>query len=133
MSKARGDLLSISCQHPTLGSRVFEMKAGEDYNYQPGGFKTSDDDGNISTTGEHIAQKTRYPWSFSGTLAYNSGDQEYLQSLSNDTVPAVWTFTEISGRVRKGKGIPVGDIEENANAGTLPLTLKGSKKLETIS
>lgn len=128
-----GDLKSISVNHSELGSRTFEAKAGEDFTYMSGGLKSNDDDGNIGVFGTRIDQLNRFPWSAESTLVINTGDHDFLQSLSENPIEGDWIFEHISGEVRSGKGKPVGDIQSNKQAGTISLKCAGSGKLELIS
>jgi len=128
-----GDLLSFTVDHPELGSRTFEPKSGEDHNIMPGGFKSNDDDGNITSSGTRIDQQNRYPWSAEPTFGGNSGDLDFLQSLAQNPAEGTCTLSWIDGTVRAGKGKPVGDVQENKQAGTIGIKFSGSGKLETIS
>lgn len=128
-----GDLLQVNVKHPELGSRNFEAKSGEDFTFQTGGFKSNDDDGNIGVSGSRIDQLNRYPWSAETTLVLRSGDHDFLQAISENTLEGTWTFEHISGDVRRGSGKPVGDIASNSQAGTIALKCSGSGKLDTVS
>lgn len=127
-----GDLRELTCEHPELGARVFEPKSGEDHNMMIGGFKSNDDDGNITSAGQRIDQKNRYPWSLEPTIGANNGDIDYLQNCANSTIEAQWTATFANGDTRTGKGIPVGDLTENRNAGTIGFKIAGSGIFELI-
>lgn len=132
MPTAAGDLRELSCQHPELGSRVFEPKSGEDHNMFKGGFKSNDDDGNIGSNGTRIDQKSRYPWSLEPTILALDGDIDYLQDCENSTLEGQWTATFANGDTRTGKGMPVGDVAENRNAGTIGFKLSGGGLFELI-
>lgn len=127
-----GDLIQLSCEHDELGPKVFEPKSGEDHSMMPGGFKSNDDDGNISSAGQRINQKSRYPWSLEPTIVANIGDIDYLQSCENSTKEGQWTALFSSGQTRSGKGMPVGDLAENPNAGTIGFKISGSFEFELI-
>ena len=127
-----GDLLQLSCEHSELGSRVFEPKSGEDHNMFKGGFKTSGDDGNITSSGQKIGVKNRYPWSLEPTIGANVGDLDYLQDCANSTIEGQWTARFSNGQTRTGIGIPVDDVTENPNAGTIGFKINGSGIFETI-
>lgn len=132
MSIIAGDLIEIAVEHTELGSRVFEPKSGEDYGKMRGGFKSNDDDGNITAAGQRIDQLNRYPWSVEPTVGANPGDQDFLQQLSENPIEGQWTFTYIDGTVETGSGKPVGDVNENKQAGTIAFKVAGSGRLETI-
>lgn len=128
-----GDLKSISVNHSELGSRTFEAKAGEDFTFMTGGFKSNDDDGNIGVFGNRIDQLNRFPWSTESTLVINEGDHDFLQALTQSPIEGDWVFEHISGDVRVGKGKPVGDVSSNLQAGTIALKCSGSGTLNLIS
>lgn len=127
-----GDLIALSCEHDELGPKVFEPKSGEDHNMMKGGFKSNDDDGNITSAGQRIDVKNRYPWSMEPTIGANDGDLDYLQNAANSTIEAQWTATFANGETRTGKGKPVGDIALNQNAGTIGFKIAGSLTFEII-
>ena len=114
-----GDIKILVMDHPELGSKTFECKSGEDANVMPGGFKSNDDDGNIGTNGTRINQKNRYPWSLEPTILANVGDLDYLQSVTESTQEATVTATFMDDEIRSGQGLPVGDLSENKQAGTI--------------
>jgi len=127
-----GDLKELSCEHTELGSRVFEPKSGEDHNMMPGGFKQNDDDGNITSAGQRIGQQNRYPWSLEPTIGAIEGDIDYLQACSESSLEGQWTAVFANGETRTGRGMPVGDLTENRNAGSIGFKLAGSGRFELI-
>ena len=127
-----GDLKQFSCEHSELGSRTFEPKSGEDHNMMPGGFKSNDDDGNITSGGQRIDQLARYPWNLEPTIGANDGDIDFLQSCAGSTLEGQWTATFANGETRTGTGKPVGDLVENRNAGTIGFKIAGSGLFELI-
>jgi hypothetical protein len=127
-----GDLLQLSCEHTELGPKVFEPKSGEDHNMLPGGFKSNDDDGNITSAGQRIDVLNRYPWSMEPTIGAVDGDVDFLQALADSPIEGQWTATFANGETRTGKGKPVGDIALNQNAGTIGFKIAGSLRFETI-
>lgn len=129
---AAGDLKQLSCQHSELGEKVFEPKSGEDHNMMKGGFKSNDDDGNITSAGQRIDQLSRYPWSMEPTIGANNGDVDYLQDCADSSIEGQWTATFSNGETRTGTGKPVGDVQENRNAGTIGFKIAGSGKFELI-
>ena len=52
-----GDVLELRVNHPTLGSRVFFPKSGEDNNLDLGGFRNEDDANMVTASGEAIVKK----------------------------------------------------------------------------
>lgn len=127
-----GDLVQLSCEHDELGSKVFEPKSGEDHNMMKGGFKSNDDDGNITSSGQRIDVKNRYPWSIEPTIGSNIGDVDFLQDLADSTLEGQWSAVFANGETRTGKGKPVGDIADNRNAGTIGFKIAGSGLFEVI-
>lgn len=127
-----GDLRQLSCDHDELGPKVFAPKSGEDYNMMIGGFKSNDDDGNTTSALERIDQKNAYPWSLEPTIASHNGDIDYLQDCANSTIEGTWTAVFANGETRTGSGMPVGDLAENRQAGTIGFKIAGSGKFETI-
>lgn len=127
-----GDLRELAIDHDELGSRILEAKSGEDINIMLGGFKSNDDDGNIGTFGTRINQKNRFPWSIEPTIVSKNGDLDYLQALTESTIEANVTGTFMDGTVRVGAGLPVGDIQENKQAGTIGFKIAGGGRFEEI-
>jgi len=128
-----GDLREINVKHPELGSRNFEAKAGEDFSYQKGGYKSNDDDGNIGVNLTRIDQQNAFPWSGEFTIVRKDEDHDFLQSLTENALEGIWTFSHRSGEVLTGTGKPVGDIATNAQAGTIAVKCAGSGRLENIA
>ena len=98
----------------------------------PGGRKSNDDDSNITSAGQRIDTKNRYPWSLEPTIGANDGDIDFLQALTDNTVEGQWMATFANGQTRTGKGIPVGDLALNQNAGTIGFKIAGSGRFEII-
>ena len=119
-----GDVLEVSVNHPTLGSRVFFPKAGEDNTYDLGGFRNEDDESAVTASGELINKKNRVRGSFEVVLANDQGvrlDADFCVELTQSIEEADWTFSSVNGSVYGGKGVIVGDIKPNLNAATFSL------------
>ena len=127
-----GDILELAIDHPSLGSRIFEGKSGEDVSIMPGGYKSNDDDGNHGANLTRINQKNSYPWSLEITILSNDGDLDYLQSWAESSEEATITGTFMDGKVRTGQGTAVGDMQENKQAGTIGFKMAGSGRFEEI-
>lgn len=125
---AGGDITEITWNHPTLGSGVILPKGSEDSTYDPGGIRSNDDAASIDGGGNSIDQMNRVRWSFEVAIAWEflTGDTlADMAALAASPVPADWTFTNINGVVYRGKGKPVGDLQGNGNAATMPLKVSG--------
>lgn len=127
-----GDLLELAVDHPSLDDRIFEGKSGEDVNIMPGGFKSNDDDGNHGANLTRINQKNGYPWSMEITILGKAGDLDYLQSWAESGEEASVTASFMDGTIRVGTGTPVGDLQENKQAGTIGFKMAGSGRFEEI-
>lgn len=130
-----GDIIEVSCKHPTLGSFVFAPKAAEDFTLDPGGYTNSDDGNMVTGNGQIIRQKNRKVWSMEGTLAWDMDtnmDLQKIQELANSPVESEWLFVHISGVSYGGKGSPVGDIQGNLNAATFTLKVNGGGVLKKL-
>lgn len=136
MATVAGDILEITYNHPTLGTGRFLAKAGEDSTLDKGGIRSADDANMIDGAGNSIQQKNRSRWSVEAVVAWdNTSDPDAadrLNSLAESPVEADWTFGHISGIAYGGKGLPVGDISANANAGTISMKISGGGRLERI-
>lgn len=135
MAAIGGDLIEITYNHPTLGSGTFFPKSGEDSTFDTGGFRGNDDSGMVAGSGANIRQLNRKRWSLETTLAWdnNSAEEvEKLSALAASPEEADWTISHISGTIYGGKGSPVGDIQGNGNAATVPLKISGGGELKKI-
>lgn len=130
-----GDIIEIVCQHPTLGEFRFAPKANESFTFDLGGIRANDDTSQITGAGEAIYQMNRVRWMFEGPVAIDflSGNEmENLPKLSSDAEQGIWTISNIGGNIWKGKGRPVGDLQQDTNAATMTLKVSGSGKLEKL-
>ena len=135
MQYSGGDLIEITCNHPTLGSFNFATKSNESYTMDPGGFRAVDDANMITGNGTFIGQTNRVRWSFEGPLMADfksNNEMENLPSLAESSELGTWTFTHISGVVWRGKGKFVGDIQIDTNTAQLTAKLAGGGKLEKL-
>lgn len=130
-----GDLLEITCNHPTLGNFVFGTKSNETYTLDPGGNRSEDDANGVSGNGVFIDKVNRVRSFFEGPLVadFNSGNEiDNLPLLAGSSELATWTFSHISGVVWKGKMKPVGDIQIDTNTSQLGIKISGGQKLEKL-
>lgn len=132
MPTIAGDVRELAYDHSELGNRIFECKSGEDANIMRGGYKNNDDDGNIGANGTRISQMNAFPWSLEVTIIAKPGDFDYLQAASQNPLEGTITATFMDGSVRVGSGQPVGDVQENKQAGTIGFKIAGSGTFEEI-
>jgi len=136
MAFVAGDITEITYNHPQLGSGRLLPKAGEDSTFDPGGFKSADDAQMVTASGQMIDQLSNSRWSLEATIAWDMNDTEELaklQALAASPVQADWTISHANLTVYAGKGKPVGDLQGNANAGTIALKLSGGGQLKKIA
>lgn len=135
MAVVAGDLTEITYNHPTLGNGVWSPKSAEDFTFDPGGFRTNDDANQIDGAGRAIYQKNRVRWSAEGTVSWDMNSTNEIaqaEALAANPVEADFTFTHINGTVWKGKGMVVGDVQGNSNAGTMDIKISGGGKCKKI-
>ncbi len=135
MAAIGGDIIEVKYNHPTIGSGVLFPKAGEDSEFDPGGFRNDDSEDGIDGSGGAIYKKNRKRWKCTVTLGWDNNIRQELEKLFNiaqSSVEATWTISHVSGAVYKGLGQVVGDIKGNGNAATIPLNLAGSGLLTKI-
>lgn len=135
MPNVGGDITEIRWTHPTLGNGVFLPKAGEDSEYDLGGFRINDDKNNVDGSGGMIIQKNRALWSFSVKCAWDANDRKDLESanaLAQSNVLATYTFSSSNGTVYRGQGMPVGDMVGNGNTSTFDFKVNGSGILKQV-
>jgi len=129
---ASGDLLSVKFNHPTVGSREYNVKGGENADQDLGGYKAE-----IMVNGLGTGHKSleRKPWSLESVMLEieETGDQEFLQNIMNDPVMAVITWSHINGKVYEGKGTLTGDLKNGLKDGYASVTLQGVGLAEQIA
>lgn len=136
MSAIGGDLVEVTCNHPTVGMVRLLPKAAEDSTIDLGGFRSSDDMNMIDGGGNMIDQMNRGRWCVETVLSHDANVKEELSKLNQlaqSPVPGVWTVTHINGSVYRGKGKPVGDLKGNGNQATIPLKISGGGELKKIA
>tara|TARA_R110000782_G_scaffold260359_1_gene351573 strand:- start:383 stop:793 length:411 start_codon:yes stop_codon:yes gene_type:complete len=130
-----GDLVEITCNHPTLGNFNFATKSNESYTLDPGGNRSNDDANGITGDGTMIDQVNRVRWSFEGPLMADfesNNELDNLPKLAESSELGTWTFSHISGVVWRGKGKFVGDIQIDTNTSQLTAKLSGGGKIEKL-
>ena len=127
-----GDIKEIAIDHPELGGIVLEHKSTEDVSFVKGGYQNADDDGSITATGTKIFVKNYKGWMLETTIGAVEGVHDFLQGLHESTVEATVTITFMNDKVRSATGLPVGEITQNDQAGTIPLKMCGSGTFDEI-
>jgi hypothetical protein len=136
MAFVGGAFTEVTYNHPTLGTGVLFPKSGEDATLDLGGNRSADDANMITANGQMIDQMNYVRGSFEATIANdmsNNLEAEKINALANSPVLADWTMTHTNGAVYAGKGKPVGDIQNNANAATFTLKLAFTGKVSKIA
>lgn len=131
-----GDILEIDCKHPTLGQFKFFPISGEDSEFDPGGFRSNDDDAQITGAGTMIDQVNRMRWSMSTVVEWddqNGSEDVDLRQLMQSSTLGDWTIRRVNNEVYRGTGKPVGDIKPNGNTSTIAMKIAGSGILEKVS
>ena len=129
-----GDVDEIVCQH-TLGEFRFNPKSNESATIDKGGIRANDDVNQVTSNGQMMSQMNRIRWSVESTVAVDTIDDVELENVSKLSAHpdlGTWTFSMVNGAIYKGKGRPVGDIQTDANAGTMTLKVSGGGVLEKI-
>lgn len=130
-----GDIREITFNHPTLGNGRFFPKANEDSTWDLGGLR-SEDDANMIDGGRNMINKMNLSrWFVESPIAWDMGigaTFETLVALAADPVDAEYTFSHINGTVWGATGRPVGDLNGNGNAGTIPTKFAGGGNLSKI-
>ncbi len=127
-----GDLKELKVEHPTLGSFVFEPKAGEDVEGNRGGVRINDDDAQVTAAGNIIMSGSVQRPYIQPTLAWNDEVDDYLNKWAASAELATTTYTLINGDVYRGKTIPVGDIKPSTLNATIQVKLAGSGTFQKI-
>lgn len=130
-----GDLLEVTCNHPTLGSFSFAAKSNESYTVDSGGPRSNDDSNAITGNGEFIDQINRVRWSFEGPLLADFISKQEIENfpkLAGSPELGTWTFSHISGVVWRGRGKIVGDIQIDTNTAQVTIKISGGGILETL-
>jgi len=127
-----GDVDEIVCQH-TLGDFRFFPKSNESATIDMGGVRANDDANQVTTNGQLMSQLNRVRGSFECPVAIDTDGQSLIDAAKLSAHPDLgnWTFSLLNGKILKGKGRPVGDIQEDSNAGTFTLKV-ACENLEKI-
>lgn len=130
-----GDIIEITWNNEIEGSGTFYCKSGEDSTFEPGGYRTEDDDTGVDGGGNPIYKMINKRWSFEAPIAWDmqvANELDVLAKLHASVVETDFTIASINGTIWGGKGKPVGDLPGNGGSSTIPLKLQGGKKLKKI-
>ncbi len=125
-----GDILEITCNHPTLGSKTLFPKSGEASSFDLGGFRSKDDANGIAGDGSMIDIMTQVRGGFEAVVANDmnvNNELEFVSAVAADPIAATWVFTVINGISYTGSGKPVGDLTGDVDKATFKLKVSGSK------
>lgn len=131
-----GDIVEITCNHPTLGEFRFQAKSNESFTLDPGGLRSNDDANLITGAGDMIDQVNRVRWSLEGPVAVDVASGNELESLPELAAApdlGTWTITHVSGTIWTGRGKVVGDLNTDTNNAQMTLKVAGSGSLQKIS
>lgn len=137
MSFTGGDIISVTYNHPVLGSGLLSCKSNEDGTIEPGGYRSNDDDNSVTGDGKFIDQinyrraSVELPpvsWDMTDT-----DEQEQLKKMAASSILADWTISHTSGQIWGGKGKPVGDIPGATNTAQITLKLAFEGELKRLA
>jgi len=128
-----GDITEVKIIHEVVGSRIFQVKGGEDVTFDLGGYT-----GERMVTGIGGGHKSLVAkaWMVENAVLETvpgDGGVEFLQDISNSTLDATIEISHINGTVYKGKGSIEGDIKQGNKEGFTTVTFSGNQKLEKIA
>lgn len=125
-----GDIREITVNHPTLGSKSFFPKANEGNTYDQGGFRNSDDNSNIASNSELIITKNQVSGMLEALIENDMNireDADFINQLAASPTQGTWTFQIVNGVVFQGRGVPVGEVQPDINAGTFTLKIAAGR------
>lgn len=137
MAYVGGDIVEVTCNHPTAGDKVLQCKAAEDSTIDLGGYVNNDDDNGVSGAGEAVYVKNRKRWSIELAPVLHDKIQRdelsYLQNVADSSVEADWTVEFEDGTVWAGKGLPVGDLNATTSDPHITVKIAGGGRLQKIA
>lgn len=131
-----GNITELTCNHPTEGSVVLQVKAAEDNTYDLGGVRGNDDANFVTGNGTTIRSLNMRGWRVNVTVAWDMNTQLDLQKvvrMAGSPLEGDWTITSINGSIYGGKGSPLGDLSANVNNATFPMVIGGGGELKKIA
>jgi hypothetical protein len=128
-----GDIKEITYQNTSGTGRFFAL-AGQGNTFDPGGIRTTDEEGGIAGNGELVITKNRIRSSFEVIIVNDlniRNDSEVARTISESNDPTTFTFALQNGTVWRGQGFIVGDIKTDVNSTQMSLKF-GMGVLEKI-
>tara|TARA_R110001606_G_scaffold380908_2_gene541723 strand:+ start:3293 stop:3697 length:405 start_codon:yes stop_codon:yes gene_type:complete len=125
-----GDIIEITVNHPTLGSKTFFPKANEGNTYDIGGIRSEDDADSVDGSGQLIIKKNRKGGFFEVVVSNDMNinkEAEFAGELAAAAAQGDWTFSVINGAIYGGTGVVVGDIQPNVNDATFTLKVMSAR------
>lgn len=120
-----GDILSLTSNHPTLGSFVYKVLRTQDNTLDTGGDRTNDDI-NMKTGANEMVWQINGKGGQLNVTVVDDMQKKTAERLSQEAgalADSTWTLSHINGFVYSGEGRPVGDIIPNVNTGALTLKI----------
>lgn len=133
-----GDLKEFTFNNAIVGSGRCFSKEGETHSIVLGGLMTNDDDSNIDSGGNFIAENTVIPWSYEATMVFdemnpNRMEVETLQAIINSQgvgTLTTMTFTNRNNITYTGVGMLVGKIQGDRQKSTFSFKAMGGGILQ---
>lgn len=129
-----GDILEWAWSHPTLGSGFFWPVSNVDNTLNLGGFRNNDQ-AVLDLGGRMLNQKNLQPWMMNVEVSNDpvtTQEQQTASTLAASLDEMIHTITHVSGAVYRGAGSIMGEIETNANKGTMTLKVCGAGQLQLV-
>jgi hypothetical protein len=120
-----GDISEIKVINPTVGAKTLYPIAGEDSEFDNGGYR-NDDGGAIDGAGRPIMSKKRVVGSYSGTISNDdnlSKEFAYCNAVAGSLTQSDFIISCLNGSVYMGSGFISGDLKLNRQKATFTLKL----------
>lgn len=134
MAVVGGDIKEITWNYPASSGTIFP-KSNEDSTIDYGGYRGNDDANGVDGGGRMIVQLNANRWSVESTISWDMNinlDMKKISELAGLPVDGDWTFTHVNGKIFRGTGRPVGDVQGNSNAPTFTLKVAGGGILQEL-
>lgn len=131
-----GDIIEITYNNPDIGSGTLQPKANEGNTFDIGGFRNNDDANMVTGSGSLMIQKNRVVGFIEAVIEDDGETREDMLAMTDVSASnqlTDWTFTTVSGETYGAKGVPVGDLQKDVNAGTFTLKVVSQGKWKKIA